>query len=68
MESGGYGGGERVTAMDHQDYQESHRTRGNDEALERKRIGASVPRCWHANTFLRSLYLAAGPSDVSVTY
>ena len=33
MESGGHGRGERVTAMDHQGYQESHRTRGNDEAL-----------------------------------
>ena len=35
VESGGHGGGERVTAMDHQGYQESHRTRGNDEALEK---------------------------------
>jgi hypothetical protein len=45
VECGGHGRGERVTAMDHQGYQESHRTRSNDEALG-KRIGASVPRCW----------------------
>ncbi len=44
MESGGHGRGERVTSVDHQGYQESHRTRGNDEALERNRIGAGVPR------------------------
>ena len=36
MESGGHGRGERVTAMDHQGYQESHRTRDNDEALRGK--------------------------------
>ena len=37
MESGGHGRGERVTAMDHQGYQESHCTRGNDEALGNKK-------------------------------
>jgi len=42
VESGDHGRGERVTAMDHQGYQESHRTRGNDEALV-KSIGTSVP-------------------------
>ena len=60
MESRGHGRGERITTVDHQGYQESHRTRGNDEALERKRIGASVPRCWRAPSFLRSLYFEVG--------
>jgi len=34
VESGGHGGGERVTVVDHQGDQEPYLTRGNDEALE----------------------------------
>jgi hypothetical protein len=60
VESGGHGGGERVTAMDHQGYQESYRTRGNDEAL------GSVQVCRTVGVYPPSF--AAGPTDVSVTY
>jgi hypothetical protein len=68
VESGGHGRGERVTAMDHQGYKESHRTRGNDEALGEK-ISASVAALLAFTLFLRSLCVAAaGLTDVSVTY
>ena len=63
VESGGHGRGERVTAMDHQGYQESHRTRGNDEALEKQ------DRCKCAALLACALLpsvsfcFAAGPTD-----
>ena len=42
MEGRGHGRGERVTAVDFQGYQESRRTRGNDEALGGGRTGVSA--------------------------
>jgi hypothetical protein len=60
VESGGHGRGERVTAMDYQGYQESHRTRGNHEALGKK---GSVQVCRAVDVYPPSLAPFASRRD-----